>query len=367
MCKTPPGLLVPPTTSLPPRTTMLQRRGGERCTSTSAASGLLCVSFFDGAKQISVRRTKPAPRVDRPKEGDQWHGVPPREVAMAGEGVGERCRSNKVNLWSKAPVTGPKIKTIAALRSPPAPAHKTRWRRDPNDNPPNLSPHHKSSLTSHPLPSPHPPAWRRQPTTRGAQSRPGGEQNARPPRSCHWRGATARRTGPGQHLLVHIHQVAQQPARWDFAEVWPPPAGAGETEPSAVIRRSRGSIYRRTDGEPQAFVPSVMVSNPVEAPARFFAGIVDAHSVRAREMFAMPPWGMSPAEFTLAWPLDESLAVSDHPSRPQNPSPSPIPLYLSAIPGTCLPRLAVKHHRGSITGPRPPPQDERHQYSAVWR
>lgn len=146
--------------------------------------------------------------------------------------------------------------------------------------------------------------------------------------------------------------------------VWP--AGAGETEPSAVIRRSRGSMYRRTDGEPQTFVPSAMVSNPVEAPARFFAGIVDGAAVRASEFQQCFLWACRRRSLTSPGRWMRVLQFQAISSRPQlrrrlrNPSPS---LHLSTIPGTCLPRLAAKHHHHKATPPLP--QGERHQYGAV--
>lgn len=74
---------------------------------------------------------------------------------------------------------------------------------------------------------------------------------------------------------------------------------------------------------------------------------------------------MSPAEFNLTWPLDESLVVSGHLIKTTTAPPTSKSFHIpppSAIPGTCLPRLAAKHHHKATP---PPPQGERHQYGAV--
>lgn len=92
--------------------------------------------------------------------------------------------------------------------------------------------------------------------------------------------------------------------------VWP--AGAGETEPSAVIRRSRGSIYRK-DRRGTADLCAV---GDGKQSCRGACKVLCRHCRRCRgtseRISTMLPLGMSPAEFNLTWPLDESLAVSGH-------------------------------------------------------
>lgn len=70
----------------------------------------------------------------------------------------------------------------------------------------------------------------------------------------------------------------------------------------------------------------------------------------------MLPLGMSPAEFNLTWPLDESLVVSGHLIKTTTAPPTSKSFHIpppSAIPGTCLPRLAAKHHHHKATPPPP--------------
>lgn len=146
--------------------------------------------------------------------------------------------------------------------------------------------------------------------------------------------------------------------------VWP--AGAGETEPSAVIRRSRGSIYRK-DRRGTADLCAV---GHGKQSCRGACKVLCRHCRRCRgtseRISTMLPLGMSPAEFNLTWPLDESLAVSGHliktttapPTSKSFPIPPPFH-YSRNLP----PQVSCK--TSSSQGHPAPPQGERHQYGAV--
>lgn len=76
---------------------MLQRRGGggnvQIHKHLRGVWSVVC-HFSTGAKEISGPSYKASSPKSRPREGDQGHDVRCR----ARGGVGERCRSNKVNL-----------------------------------------------------------------------------------------------------------------------------------------------------------------------------------------------------------------------------------------------------------------------------
>lgn len=171
----------------------------------------MCVISRREQKRFLDRRTKPAaPRVDRGRatrgttcgagRGGGWGSDAVRIRLTFEQGTGDRPKNKK-----QLPHTSTTARPGGQLTRHGG-GDKTF--QVPNQNAPNLSLpiHHSSSLTSRASRHHMPPAWRRQPTSRGAQSRPRGRRRAEcPPATVLPIGEVLRpprRTGPGQHSSV---------------------------------------------------------------------------------------------------------------------------------------------------------------------